>query len=106
MKAYKIVERDGADYKTLFHGLNGSRTIEPGVWLKADKKMVKDGTSKTTYLSGWHVLPSYEDCVEYMKKFTKRLDKLAIVECEVKETRPKEHSPSPVLLADYMRLEA
>jgi len=104
MRAFKIVEADEAGIRTLFHGLNGSRTIEKGVWLKADKKMVKDGTSKTTYLSGWHVLPTYEDCAEYMTRFTKRLDLLKIVECEVRDTRPKEHSPSPVLLADYMKL--
>ena len=52
MKAYKIVEQHGLHLKTLFHGLGGSRTLAYGKWLTAVKKQVKDGTSKTTYLSG------------------------------------------------------
>ena len=36
IKAYKIVETDnGEDMKTLFHGVNGTRIIKPGVWTKA-----------------------------------------------------------------------
>lgn len=103
MKAYKIVEVVNGDIRTLFHGLNGSRTVPRGQWLKADMKMVKDGTSKTEYLSGWHVLPTREACEEYMSRFTKRVDILHIVECEVRNTWPKAHSPSPVLLAEYIK---
>ena len=51
MKAYKIVEQHGLQLKTLFHGLHGSRTLPYGRWLTALKRDVKDGTSKTTYLS-------------------------------------------------------
>jgi len=103
MKAYKIVEVVNGEIKTLFHGLNGSRTIPTGEWLKADMKMVKDGTSNTTYLSGWHVLPTKKDCEDYMKRFTRRIDLLQIVECEVENIWKKEHSLSPVLLAEYIK---
>lgn len=101
MKAYKIVEIEHGVMKTLFHGLNGSRILPKNIWLKADKKIVSDGGS-TEYISGWHVLKYYSECEEYLKRFKTRLDLLNIVECEVKDIRPKSHSNSPVLLADYI----
>ena len=102
---YKIVEVHKGAVKTLFHGLNGSRTIPVGEWLAADKKLVRDGTSKTQYLSGWHVLPTLKECEEYLEIFTKRLDLLCIVPCEVRgEIRPKVHSRSNVFLADQIKI--
>ena len=83
MKAYKICEFENGVYKTLFHGINGSRSIPVNTWLASEQKIVKDGTSKTTYESGWHVLPTYEDAVNYLTKFKSRLDKLVIVEIDV-----------------------
>ena len=107
IKAYKIVETDnGTDMKTLFHGVNGTRIIKPGTWIKATEKMVKDGTSKTEYLSGWHILLHKREAHEYLKAFTKRLEKLRIIEVFVKDIRPKEHSRSPVFLAKEWMLPA
>ena len=105
MKAYKIVEQHGLHLKTLFHGLDGTRTLPYGKWLTAVKKDVKDGTSKTTYLSGWHVLMSRAAAEDYLGAFTKRLDILKIVPVDVRgEVRLKEHSRSEVYLADEMRV--
>ena len=105
MKAYKIVEQHGPHLKTLFHGLDGTRTLPYGKWLTAVKKRVKDGTSKTTYLSGWHVLKSRSAAEDYLRAFTKRLDILKIVPVDVRgEVRLKGHSRSEVYLADQMRL--
>lgn len=105
MKAYKIVETDDkGNIKTLFHGLNGSKIIPKNKWLKAKEKLVRDGTSKTWYISGWHVLLTHKDAVDYLKAFKTRLDRLKIVEVLVKDLRPKEHSPSPVFLAKSMLL--
>jgi len=107
IKAYKIVETDnGKDMKTLFHGVDGTRIITPGKWIKATEKMVSDGTSKTKYLSGWHVLLKKEEAHDYLKAFTKRLEKLKIIEVFVKDIRPKEHSRSPVFLAKELMLPA
>ena len=106
-KAYKIVEQHGPHLKTLFHGLDGTRTLPYGRWLTAVKKEVKDGTSKTTYLSGWHVLMSRDAAEDYLRAFTKRLDILKIVPVDVRgEVRLKAHSRSEVYLADEMRLHA
>jgi hypothetical protein len=104
MIAYKIVESSPKGPKTLFHGLNGSRLIPKGKWLKAEKKMVKDGTSKTQYLSGWHVLPSEEEAAKYLQRFKTRIDKLCIIPVLVKNIRQKSHSNSNVWLADSIKI--
>ena len=105
MDWYKIVELDGkGNIKTLFHGLNGSRVLKTGKWIKADIKPVKDGTSKTTYMSGWHIIPSKEECVEYLQ-FFKHRDNKTIVKCKAKKIRPKSHSRSNVYLAEKIFIE-
>jgi hypothetical protein len=106
MKAYKIVELGPRGPRALFHGTNGTRDFPVGQWHRAEQREgVRDGTSKTTYTAGWHVLPTIEDCREYLSRFTQRLDKLVIVECEIAgDIRPKAHSPSPVLLAEWIKV--
>ena len=105
VKAYKIVETDDkGNLKTLFHGVNGTRVIAPETWITATEKMVKDGTSKTEYLSGWHVLMHDHEARDYLKAFTTRLEKLKVVEVFVKNLRPKEHSRHPVFLAKELML--
>ena len=104
MTYYKIVDYIDSKRKTLFHGLNGSKIIETGKWLKADIKPVKDGTSKTTYLSGWHIVPTEQECHDYLKKF-KNIDNKAIIRVLAKNLRPKAHSPANVYLAEWMKIE-
>ena len=102
-EAWKIFETDSSgNVKTLFHGINGSGTLEKGEVLTAVEKMVKDGTSDTYYLSGFHVLKTRQDCEDYLKSFTTRLDKLVILPILVGKLRSKEHSRSPVFLAKEM----
>jgi hypothetical protein len=98
---WKIVEKDEktGTYKTLFHGLNGSRTLPQNTWLIANEKMVGDGTSKTRYLSGFHILKTYDDCEEYLTYFRTPKNRV-IVPCLAKgNIRPKSHSRHPVFLA-------
>ncbi len=102
MKAWKIVEVVDGNIRTLFHGLDGSRTVPTGKWLKAERKLGSDGTGKRKYFTGWHVLLSKADAEEYLKVFTTRLHLLKIVECEIGGYRPKEHSPSPVYLSNWL----
>ena len=53
---YKIMERDGCNFKTLFHGNFGSRKILKERWTRAQiRPRAKDGTGKKTYKSGWHI---------------------------------------------------
>jgi hypothetical protein len=100
---YKIMDKDEKGrYKTLFHGLNGSKVLMPDKWYTAEKKMVSDGKG-TEYLSGFHVLPTSDECVEYLVKF-KNLNDKVIVKCQCQKLRKKEHSNSNVYLADKIKL--
>lgn len=99
---YKIVDLEKCQIKTLFHGLNGSRKLPYGKWLIAEKKIVSDGKS-TKYLSGFHVIPSLNESVSYLKKF-KNVKNKYIVPVHVHGLRKKEHSPYNVWLADEVYL--
>jgi len=103
---YKIVEKDKAgNFRMLFHGLNRSRILPVGEWIKSERKLVSDCTNGTKYWSGWHVMKNWKDCVKYMEKFTSNKRKITIVECIVKgEMWDKEHSPSDVKLCEYIKI--
>ena len=48
MITYKIMEKHNGEYRTLFHGNFGSRTIPVGEWQDAQiREQSKDGASKT-----------------------------------------------------------
>ena len=99
---YKIVDSNSkGTLFTLFHGVGGSKRLDIGTEYVADKKMVDDGGTK--YLSGFHVLPTLDECEKYLKRF-KHVVYKKIVACECTGLRPKEHSPSNVLLADTMKV--
>jgi hypothetical protein len=102
---YKIVDIDeDGNIKTLYHGVNKSRILRIGQWLEAEKKMVRDGSCQTRYESAFHVLPSYEECIKYLRKF-KRLDQKRIVTCKAKKVRAKKHSKADVFLAEKILIE-
>ena len=98
---YRILDYDGEVFKTLFHGLNGSRKLKTGRWLKAERKLVSDGTSNKRYESGFHILPSMLDCMIYARKF-RHFQNRVLVKIKYRGGRPKEHSRHPVILADEM----
>jgi hypothetical protein len=100
---YKIVDIDlKGNIKTLFHGIEGSRILPLNQWLIAEKKMVCDGSpGSTSYLSGFHVLETLHECLSSLEKLT-NFEPKAIVECECKGLRPKEHSRDRGFLADEM----
>lgn len=101
---YKIVEKHPNGLKTLFHGNNGSRLLETGVWLEANIKTVIDGSDGKRYLSGWHVLKSYESAVNFLnQKFRKRKELLHVVPCKAKDLRIKPSNPM-VFLAKWIKI--
>jgi hypothetical protein len=105
MSWFKIVDIDSKGrIKTLFHGNNKSRLLKLNEWLKAEIKLVRDGTSKTSYMSGWHIAPSLEECINYLKCFT-HVENKAIVECEAKKIRPKSHSRHDIYLAELIHIK-
>ena len=81
MDYYKIVDlNDNQEPRTLFHGVGGNRTLSFGEWVDAEQKMVRDGSSPTWYLSGFHVLKTVQECIDYLTKF-KNVENKAIVRC-------------------------
>lgn len=103
---YKIVDKINGEYKVLFHGLNGSKKIKTNEWLQAELKTVTDGDPKrsTSYLSGWHIMESYEEAEKYLSRFT-NIENKVIVECEAKNIWKKEHSPHNVYLAEFIKIK-
>ena len=77
---YKIVEKVEDDYFLLFHGVNKE------------------------YMSGFHILESYEDCVKYLGKF-KNLKTKHIIQCEAENVWSKEHSRDNVFLSEKIKMK-
>lgn len=108
MKAsyYKIVEDHNGSPKTLFHGVSGVRTLPFDTWVDADIKWVNDGDSDRYYWSGFHLLETLEEAIDYLRKFKRRADK-AIVKVTIdtkKKLWRKTHSPHNVWLAETMKI--
>ena len=64
-------------------------------------KMVSDGPNSSEYLSDFHIAPTYEECVEYLKAFKHRHNK-KIIKCEAKNIRPKTNSRYNIFLAEHI----
>lgn len=90
---------------TLFHGVDGSRTLPLDTWIEAEQKQVHDGSGGTRYQSGFHVFgwAQRQQAVEYLKDFSKERP-LVVCRVDARNLRPKSHSPSPVYLASEMRI--
>lgn len=99
---WKIVALDDNQYKTIYHGNEGSRTLPRGVWLRADEKEVHDGSNGTPYISGWHVIPTREEAEKYFEKFKAKSQLLTIIPVFAYNIVPKRHSRAPVYLARWI----
>ena len=101
---YKIVDKDPqGNFKALFHGVDGSRVLPVGKWLKSKQGYVTDGSKGTPYLSGWHIMMNLDECQEYLSRFT--VPGRVIVEVDVKgKIWAKEHSPSNVHLCEEIMI--
>jgi len=95
---------DNKNVRSLFHGTNGTRLLKIERWMTANQKLVTDGSGATRYLSGWQIVPTFQDCIEYLRLF-KNIESKAIVRCKAKKVRPKPHSRHPVFLASEIKIE-
>lgn len=102
IECYKIMDlsNDGKSYKTLFHGVNGSKILPFDTWVLADRKWAGEGGSK--YWTGFHVILTKENCEKYFKKFTDESKTRVIIKCMAMNLRPKESSRGLVYLAEKM----
>jgi hypothetical protein len=107
MIGYKIMDFEKGSVKTLFHGLNGSRTVPRFEWLTANvKDGASDGPNTKSYKAGWHVLETKQQAIDYLSKF-KNLKNKVIVKVTTEGNRwKKEHSPAKGLwLCERMRID-
>ena len=95
---YKIVIKENNLIKTLFHGVNRTRILPINSWLKADKKIRKDGSNGKEYLTGFHCFKSKEKAIKFMNRFRTNKNRI-IVECKAKGLRQKPTNQN-VFLAD------
>lgn len=99
---YKIVEQRDDGIYTLFHGINGTKKLQKGVWITAEiKENVMDGLG-TKYTSGIHIVDGLQEAKDYAKKF-RRTDRV-IVPCYARGLKAKTHSRHLVYLADQIKI--
>jgi len=104
MTFFKIVDVINGDIKTLYHGNNKCRKLQPNKWLKSEQKFVTDGNRKSGYISGWHLFLDYDECLKYLKYF-KKLEYKRIVKCQAKDTWKKPYSRGDIVLAKEIFIE-
>lgn len=104
MICYRIVEIKNGKAMSLFHGTDGSRILPVGKWIKANKKIVSDGSGNTKYISGFHVLKSVEAAQQFFAKMFRHKENRIIVECEAIGLRHKSHAKGEVYLANRIRI--
>jgi len=105
-EAYRLLRVKDNQPHTLFHGFHGSRKLTQDKTLRAVERHVynpgKRGKSPG-FLSGWHVLPTKEQCVSYLERFTAKDD---IVVCRVMVAMPRYKPRSKVFLVRYMKIDS
>jgi hypothetical protein len=100
---WKILEeRDGKPF-FMMKGLDGTREIELDNILTAERKLVRDGSGKTEYLSGFHCCGKLTDMIDYAQRFTNTENRVVCrVLVDSYERKPTENSLA--FLATRMRL--
>ena len=98
MEVYKIVRDLNGFYKTLFHGVNRSRILQTGKWLKAEKRMSCDGSGGRPYLTGFHVFKDAGKAEAYCYRFS-NTQHITVIRCLARGLRQKPTNKD-VFLAD------
>jgi hypothetical protein len=104
-EAYRLLRVKNGRPHTLFHGFHGSRQLAQDKILRAVERQVRNPGKKLgpTFLSGWHVLPTKEECVLYLRRF-KNVDDIVI--CRVGAAPLRDKPRSKVKLAKYMMINS
>ncbi len=103
MKTYKIVEYVNGKIKTLFHGVDGSRTVDTEKWIEAKVGYGIDGSGQKEYLHGWHSFATIELAKKYLNNFRARKELLRIAECEITEDKWEKPTNSDVILSRFIK---
>ena len=85
MKGYRMVEITDGVIKSLFHATNGSRKFCFDRWIKADKKIVHDGSHGKEYVSGFHFLKDRAIAEKFFDRNFRVKKNRYIVPCRVRK---------------------
>lgn len=104
-EAYRLLRVKKGKPHTLFHGFHGSRELPQDKVIRAVERPVRNPGKKDgpEFISGWHVLPTKEECVDYLRRFKDTSD---IVVCRVYIAFPREKPRSKVHLARYLKIDS
>jgi hypothetical protein len=105
-EAYRLLRVKNGKPHTLFHGFHGSRELTQDKVLRAVERPVYNPGKKHTgksFISGWHVLPTKEECVDYLARFKDLSD---LVVCRVWIGLPREKPRSKVHLCRYLKIDS
>lgn len=69
MKTWRILENKEGKPHTLFHGVDGSRTLPLDTEIVACTKIVRNAKGQTPFKGGFHTLESETETREYLKRF-------------------------------------
>jgi hypothetical protein len=102
---YKIVDKDRhGNYKALFHGIAGTKTIPIDAWVRSEQKLVRDGSVGTQYTSGWHIMMNLDEAQEYLSRFTANIERVLVKVDVSGRIWAKDHSPSNVHLCEWIKI--
>lgn len=102
-RAYRLYELRGDNLHSLQH--KTGTPIVLGVWLEADVKLARDGSGNRWYQAGFHSVSTIAAARAYMEHFrSARKERLRIVEVTVDDCWAKDHSPAPVILSRFMKV--
>ncbi len=88
-KVYKVFECKDGQPHFMFYGINGLRAVPLNKKLKAERKIVRDGSGKRWYKSGFHVYCSLDILKKFVKTLKVNRDMRFIVEVRAKNPRRK-----------------
>lgn len=104
MRTWRILENKHGKPHTLFHGLDGSRTLSLDVELEACTKMVRNARGQTPFKGGFHTLRHELDVREYLTRFNApRPGTLVVCAVDVHDTWPKPTNDM-IILSRFMTI--
>lgn len=86
------------------HGHEGSRLMPLDTWIKAECKLVRDGSGSKYYKSAFHVFTAESKLVEWATSIKKSVGNTIITPIYAKFLKPKPNSRYKLYLADYIML--
>lgn len=106
MRVFRILENKNGKPHTLFHGLDGSRTLPLDTELEACTNLVRNAKGQTPFKGGFHTLESENGTREYLTRFTaERPGTLVVCAVDVRDTWAKPTNDQ-IILSRFMTISS